>query len=446
MRVGWIVIVSALYAGMVAGQSQCNVLSQPNLTASDGRCAELSIGEVCALADAVMVERDDQPQTLSTAERVPLNDLSAIRIGQDNTQQWGMARFRLAAYAEDSWTLVRVDGVVFGDVSVRNLAQPTPLQDIIVQPVQGINVRRLPDEAARVLYAAGQDDVIRVAARLEDSTWLQVVSPEGEMGWIRSDALVDDVRRLPIVAADSPLTVDAAPVFTRLQVAATSSDCVTSAVQGGLLLQTPSDAPAVSLTINGLSVTLNGTVWMTSAASDTKTVTTVYALQNDVQITIPQGQITLAEGQAAPFEINMRADVSEVIGGLPRLIAFDGVRLAYLPVYALEDPFYVPIDMSRLLQPRPEGDISPLNGMLATAPCRITTGEGGSNIRAGAGTDYPIQGVMGFRESADVLGRAVGSDGQTWWNIAPYLWISGLTTVTGGDCAAVPTVPVEAPR
>jgi uncharacterized protein YraI len=383
---------------------------------------------------------------LLTEETASLVDFAEFSLAQDEAQAWGSAAFRIAAYAENSWDLVPLSGVAFGDVTLRNLATPTPLRDLTVMPAQGVNVRALPSDMARVQYAAAQGDVVKAVARLEDNTWVQVASLRGETGWVRADAFTDDLASLPIFMSDEPVTVDTALPYTRLQTTATSLTCLTSNVRGGVLLQVPSESPNVTMSINGIDMLFNGSVWVQAIPLEAGTATVVHALQSTVEVTIPQGDLTIGEGEFAVFFGALGDTTSEVTGELPTPTPFDGIELAELPVYLLPEPFYIPVDITRVLQPRPEGDISPLDGMLATAPCRITTGEGGSNIRAGAGTNYPIQAVMGFRESADVLGRATGSDGQNWWNIGPYLWVSGQTTVTGGDCAAVGEMAVAPVR
>ncbi len=446
MRFGWILLVVVLSVCSVSGQDTCDVLSQPNLMSSVGLCADLSIGEVCALADGVALKNESLLQTLLADERTNLTDINEITLEQDRQQQWGIGRLKLAAYAENSWNLVPVEVLAFGDANIRNMATPTDLQDVIVTAAEGVNIRRTPSEDATVLGAAAQDQVIKAVARLDDSSWLQIVTPEGVIGWVRTDAFLDDISLLPVVSSDNPIVVDTALNFTRLQSTLVSFECMTSNIRGGLLLQTPKDAPIANLNINGADLALSGSVWVQAIALESGTATAIYALENGVEVNVPQGQVEIAEGQFAVFFGSLLEESSEVTGELPTPTSFDGIELAQLPVYLLNEPFYIPIDITRVLQPRPDGDFSPLDGMLATAPCRITTGEGGSNIRAGAGREYPIQAVMGYRESADVLGRAMGSDGQNWWNIGPYLWVSGQTTVTGGDCAVVAEMVVEQVR
>ena len=58
MRFGWILLVVVLSVCSVSGQDTCDVLSQPNLMSSVGLCADLSIGEVCALADGVALKNE----------------------------------------------------------------------------------------------------------------------------------------------------------------------------------------------------------------------------------------------------------------------------------------------------------------------------------------------------------------------------------------------------
>jgi hypothetical protein len=99
---------------------------------------------------------------------------------------------------------------------------------------------------------------------------------------------------------------------------------------------------------------------------------------------------------------------------------------------------YIGLDEQLLITPRPQPDRSPLSDILVDEPCVVTTGQTGANLRAGPGTDFPIRGVLAYRETVNPTARATGTDGGTWWRIAQNLWLSAATTVTGGDCVNVP--------
>ena len=124
-------------------------------------------------------------------------------------------------------------------------------------------------------------------------------------------------------------------------------------------------------------------------------------------------------------------------------LVYDYDMMLSLPLDLLSENTSLGIDIYTLVTPRPSNGESPIAGMALDAPCKFTVGQSGANIRSKPGTDGAIIAAMAYRESAEPIARAIGSDGLPWWKLAESVWIRVDTTVTGGDCTTVPLVQFE---
>ncbi len=127
---------------------------------------------------------------------------------------------------------------------------------------------------------------------------------------------------------------------------------------------------------------------------------------------------------------------------------YDSTRFAPLPTQILPRYTYIGIELNTIITPAPTVDRSPIADVLVDDPCVITTGEGGANLRSGPGSEFPIRGVLAFRETANPISRVIGSDVLLWYELAQNVWVTSQVVVTGGDCLSVPQaqrIPVPIP-
>ena len=76
----------------------------------------------------------------------------------------------------------------------------------------------------------------------------------------------------------------------------------------------------------------------------------------------------------------------------------------------------------------------------STRPCKISTGTFGARIRSRPDPDAPVIALMGYRESADPMARAIGADNLPWWKLGESIWIRIDATDYAGNCSAVPLI------
>lgn len=418
---GWAGLVLATAPLPVAAQVSCPVFDQALLAALRSTCNNVAIGVLCHYPD----------------ENLSLNTLSDPRsIGSAAP----LIQINAAAFTGVDYQTVPTTLLLVGDGTLSDETDGVSPLLLPVTTATGVNVRRRPQPDAAIRFGVPQGQALHVLGRLDDSSWLQVISGDGRGGWVTADAFSVPLTALPVIVPAAALPVEAAYLpYTHVALQPSVTLCAGN-VPTGLLVQTHAETSPARLQVNGTTVLLDGTVFVSVQVQNEAILTTFALLRGRVTLVQADTRLAMRVGTT----LTTRAEDTTIT--FTRLLSqpYPYEEYTRLPVSLLPLPFYVPVpDLTRYLEPRPTEDVSPLAGMLATDPCRITTGEGGSNLRAGAGTDYPVMGVMDFRESADVVGRAVGHDGQNWWTIAPYLWVSAQTTVTGGDCFSVPEALIE---
>lgn len=408
-------------------EDTCPTLERAAVSEARIWCNETQTGEACYGNSPVSADTEGFQ---AAGDRVLLNEVGSLTTTSDTENNlYGVSLLRTLAYAPDAWAGQSVTLVLLGDVMLTNAAEAVPHEVVTISAAQGVNVRALPTEEGRVITPLFQGEAVMLTGQTADASWLRLLLPDGQTGWIVSSAVESISADLPVVDADS-----AAPeaIYTpfadfQLQTGMGDSRCA-EAWESGLLLQS-SGENLVSLRVNGEVLLLNGTVFLQTNEED-KTIVSVIA--GEVQL----GEVVVSEGYEFALTLPENAQ------------PYDFASLAYLPTEILPQYVYIGIDLTTIITPAPQVDRSPIAEVLATDRCIITTGSGGANLRGGPGREFAIRGVMDFRETAYPVGRTMGSDGAIWWELAQNVWISAATTVTGGDCVAVPQsqrIPVPPP-
>ncbi|MAU09019.1 MAG: hypothetical protein CL607_04295 [Anaerolineaceae bacterium] len=438
MRIfGFLFAILLLGVGVIAAQeTACSLTQQATVAEAAGWCADLAVGELC-YGDAGVNVLDNEGELLEgglAGDRVSLVDISQVETLIRDTA-YGLALLQAQTLGANNASSQTLTLAVLGAATLVNEAPDTSdyLYAAIV-PAQGANIRSGPGEQFRLLTSRSQNNTVLLTGRASDGLWLRLQLADGSAGWIVAGAVLADTSALPTVTVDDPapaLYYDDFAAFS-VSVDEEASACE-DGIPSGVLVQVVQPTDSTRIQIDDLVVDFEGTLFI----SQTQGQLFINAVDGEAVVTTVDGlSVDIAPSQSVIVQAGEEGDV------FTDLMSYDYAVLSRLPMTLLPDISFVALDLSQFITPAPPGEGSAIADMLATDPCRITTGPGGANLRVGPGTDYPIRGVMQQRESADVSGRAVGTDGATWWQIAPYLWISGNTTVTGGECVTVPTVPV----
>lgn len=441
MRIfGYVIVVLLLGIGIVAAQeTSCSLTQQATVAEAAGWCADLAVGEMCyGDAGVNVLDNDGEPLNGGLAgDKIALADISQIQTLVRETA-WGVALLHTQTPGSNTASSQTLAFAVLGAATLANDAPDTSTyQYAPITPAQGANVRSGPGEDYRLLTSRSQNDTVLLTGRAADGQWLRIQLADGSAGWLVASAVLVDASQLPTVTVDDPAPPLYYDDFAAFSI--TVDEEVTACEEGipsGLLVQVVQPTDSAHVQLNGLSVDFDGTLFLSTN-------------QQQLNIYVVAGEATVSDDEIVSMAVDASQSVTVSEGEEGILISepmpYDFLILSRLPISLLPDNTYVAADLSQFIDPAPPGEGSAIASMLATDPCRITVGPGGANLRTGPGTDYPVRGVMQQRESADVAGRAIGTDGGSWWQIAPYIWISASTTVTGGECVTVPAVPVPPP-
>ena len=426
-----------------AQEQICPDMQKEALTNIANHCAEQEPGTVClgnptvslvATQSSTANFRFSQPGDVA-----PLGSIDWFSTSSE-ARTWGAAKVVFQAYPAGGLVEETVVMLLFGDTVLFIPpvgALPTSLHDVEVLAAQGANLRAEPNTESRVIKPAVQRTRLKAVRRSEDGEWIQVYIDPLRLGWVNQSVITGNVSTLR--AAEPPHA--GAPLWFPLQ----SFDFRTGiddalcedSHDSGILLQAPKYAPPRRFVINGLTILLNGTAFLQAQNS---AGTWVYQLDGEARITGADATVVVKSGFFTHFPLK-NAEEDSPVPAKPS--AYDYHDMALLPIHALLYPTRVGLDAYAVVRRRPGHGNSPLFGMSLEAPCKISAGTFGANIRSRPDPDAPIIAVMGYRESADPVARAIGADDLPWWKLDEHVWIRIDATVTGGNCNAIPLVRYE---
>lgn len=426
-----------LIGAAVAAQDDCPTLERAAFAEARVWCVSLISDSACYGNPLAAAETSAELPFASSGDLVPLQTLTALSTTTDENQ-FGVALMQSSTFAVDDWTPVELRWVLLGEAQVNDISPTFAPRISAIEAEQGANLRSSAAEDAGLIATLPVNTNVHLLALSQGGDWVQVLLRDGRAGWVVASAVDADMSDLPPAS-----TVDTASFtpygtpFTQVTLTSGRDDArCGDAPESGVMVQVMSPDATTALNINGADVTFDGTLYL-QAVPD---ALTVHVLEGEATVSAVEQTVTASSGQAVTVAFAEDEDGETVIEAVDEPASYDFARVDDLPVELLARAIYIGIDLAQIITPRPAEDVSPIADVLVTDPCRITTGETGTNLRGGPGTEFPIRGVMAFRESAAPVGRATGTDGGNWWMLARNVWVSAATTVTGGDCIAVPQV------
>lgn len=438
-----------LGAGLIVAQETCPAPQQSAIASASASCAELMPGQVCYGAPSVTARGAETADVFTALAPGGLAELSAldgfaVSMGEDDAN-WGIAIAQFAAYIPDAWVSHPATLWLFGDAVVIDEGESDITREVRVAAREGANVRQRPATNAPIRSARFVDDVLKATGRLADNSWVRVLTRAGLTGWVFAPALNNVPAALPVVEPDQAFTGNAAGPLQAFSTYIRADAPCPDAPASGLLLQTPEDV-TLAFQVNGLRLLVNGTAFIQAEPGLAMRVAALEGMttlhwETVINAAIPGYELRVPLSELSDAETLTPAGPPSTM----QVYAYDA--MTRLPTLELPRPIYPAFVPETLIRPRPVPDASPLMDLTPEDDCRITVGPGGVNLRRGPGTDYPIGGAIGYRESATPIARAQGTDGQMWWKLANYIWLRVDTTVTGGNCISVPRLdPPPSPR
>jgi hypothetical protein len=194
----------------------------------------------------------EQPGDLENVIKISSLALSAM---DPETNIWGIAHMRLLLNSR-SLQPADVRLVLFGDVSVANLAQTRQTFRAEVTSPEPINVRQFPfdDDRGWILSTLYPGDTVLVTGRLEDTSWLRVKTENDIVGWVLATLVTGD-GDTDTLMTETPYAPFYSPMQAFLYSSGDTGSC-TSAPGDGMLIQTPEGLGRVTFLINEVSIDL----------------------------------------------------------------------------------------------------------------------------------------------------------------------------------------------
>lgn len=430
-----------IIATVTAQPLNCPELERAATALVQTQCADIALQSVCYGSPALEMSTLDESEAAFSipGDAVALADVGSL-VASIRDDAYGIARLEALAYAADAWALQPVTLLALGDVEITNRGTEGEgslrTLTVAVEAEQGVNIRNNPQVDSSVIAAAARGSLLKVTGRTAGSDWVRIQLRNGRVGWVATTALnlsTADIEVMAEATGDDAETLVLFQPFAAFDFVSTTADArCAQAWESGVLLQATFETP-LEVRVNDYLLLLSGTVFVQAPSMDV------------LQFFVLEGEVRYADQTiAASQTLTLSAD--ELLEPRVRAYAFD--RVVNLPLELLPRLIYIAVDLQTIITPAPQIDRSPIIDTLVTDPCVLTTGPGGANLRAGPGREFPLRGVLAFRETANPIGRATDRNNTNWWELAQNIWISGEVTVTGGDCVAVPQsarVPVLLP-
>ncbi len=194
-----------------------------------------------------------------------LVDMRSLRLSPMDLQNeyWGVALMRLQANLADEPATQNVTLLAFGDVQVQNAAEDATLLEAKVSAESNALVRNRPALDGYIIGAVESGQTVTATGRLEDLSWLRVILPDGETGWVHS-SLLSPAGESEFMALD---VVEGGTAYYRplqafyFQSGVDDAACA-QAPESGLLIQTPEGVGEIRLLVNEVSVVLGSTAFL----------------------------------------------------------------------------------------------------------------------------------------------------------------------------------------
>ncbi len=422
MRQSLITIGIFLFScAIIAQEAVCPTPERAAIAEARIWCADVVMGEACYGNSGLRADLASDVTFNTAGDTVAVFDITQITSINENNQ-YGIAQISTTGYAPDNWLAQDVTLVTLGDVTIANTGNEMINLNTVTTQITaagGANVRSGPSGEFRILTPLFFDDTIKITGRLADDSFYRVQLPSGENGWIISSVVDAIVSELPLVDRGDTLPEQIYAPFTSFSLQTGFNDAACSeAWQSGVLLQASLDN-RVRIRLNETEISVSGTVFLQADAD----ADVIHVIEGFVRY---QDEI-IQEG----YTLAIVADVSQIF-------TYDIATFAPLPTEILPRYTYIGIDLAMIITPAPTIDRSPIADVLVDAPCVITTGQDGANLRAGPNSAFPIRGVLAYRETVNPISRVIGSDGTVWYEIAQNVWVTNQVIVTGGDCVSVP--------
>jgi hypothetical protein len=418
-------MVAPLPPSAVAQAPVCGPAVLIDIARAASTCFRLEAGQACVGNGNVLASGFDGTTLMTQAgDRATLRDISTISV-ESVEDDLGVATLALD---ESALTII-----AFGDVSIRNRAQP--LATLNALATGSVNIRSTPDADAEIIARAGVNDGILLNGRSADNGWVRLQVPNGGgYGWAVVDVLNVQGNLLSLVVAseDDPII---AP-FRALDLTTGGNAACDGALHSGVLLQSGNNSQLTTLQLGETVYGLQGTAFASSSAGAVDLyVLAGYAVWTIDSATrpIPAGAWAAGDGTITPFTPSdfsaLPLQLLPVPIGLP-----DAISVADITRFADE---YAAAQTAADATPTPQPTADP-------SICRRVTRRD-VTLYAGPGDFYEAINNLETGVRVDPVVATRDPDGQTWWQLFTSNWLLASDVRETGICDDVPITQTFTP-
>ncbi len=358
-------------------------------------------------------------------DRVIAENLQALHTSLDDGFGFASMRvqFDLPARSERHVTIL-----LFGSASINNHVPPRAR--IAITSIATLNIRNQPRADADILAQVGIRGGLVADARTNDTQWLRVTiagtgnSPD-VIGWVDVNSISTTENLASLTVADGD-TVFLHP-FQSMTIATASDDARCAGTpESGVLIQSPNLDTPVHFSVNGVGLSLAGTVFIQG--------------DNAEHMSVLDGEL-LVDSQYVPAGARWNQGAVE---------GFDRAELAPLPINNLPVRFVLPQPLDAAEIAAAEADYIARNTPPTPTPaatavdnvCRYFVRRP-VDLRAGPGESFEIVNSLSADRRVVPILSVRDANGAVWYQLQGSNWILASAVEQTGICDEIPTSPAS---
>lgn len=354
----WMSIILSLFFFTVVGSAQTNIGSCPGsvtqaYTFAEAACDSVASGQACigngsatvtSLSnDADLLINPGDQFDLTNTERLQTLSMTA------DAQNWTvvLARFEVT---DTDLVPVTIDAIVIGDVILWREQNDAPVVEAsgailpaTIEAAAGVIVRQDAVAGSSNIWQLLDGARVQAIGRSGNGEWIRILipSPNGGTGWVYNRFIAVDggSQALPYHTNFSPVPNPAtatgseatSPQRLRMESLPVSDDCA-EATDSGVVLQSPTLDRPIELEMNGVTLQLAGTTFLTAQVGGNMSV---FSLEGTTGLIVDDQRTELSAG--ASVQVALDASLSPIAApgaGQPYTDSVSA-ELEYLPLQLL---------------------------------------------------------------------------------------------------------------
>lgn len=318
-----LVVVLMLPGVSSAQEDDCTAFIDRALSDVAARCRDTTPGEACfGHGEVAFTTLEDSVEFVAAGNTLALDTTCCMQLSPlQLPDSWGVAVMKVQPDAGAG----PLTYALFGDVEIHNAA--SLFREVEARVESDTTIYAGPGSHYEVLANVSAGDILHANACNCTQNWLRVRLDSGEIGWVpsRRVTVLGEVGSLPVAKRDTPV-YGAMQAFT-FRSGSGESECA-AAPENGILIQAPPGQERLRLWVNGVDITLGGTVFLQGEPEGNFTIEVL-----DGNPTIQVGDETITP--PAGIRVSIPLSTGYAPGGHLSVTPYSPADIAHLPVLLL---------------------------------------------------------------------------------------------------------------